>query len=229
MNNYKSKNRGGFKKGGSKSSFEGKKSFGGDKKHGAARKYGGNKGQGDRNTGSSSELFSATCSECGKRCEVPFRPSQDKPVYCSDCFGAKKNANEPRGSVSERPDYTKLPREERPARHGKNRGRGDDGIVDLKRQISALDLKLNRILDLINPAMPSTKVPLPVKEKDVEKKGAKKVKKASVKKAATKKVAKKAVVKKVTTKKVAKKAVKKTVKKTVAKKVTKKVAKKTKK
>ena len=28
----------------------------------------------------------ATCAECKKRCEVPFRPVKNKPVYCSDCF-----------------------------------------------------------------------------------------------------------------------------------------------
>ncbi|MCX6739887.1 MAG: hypothetical protein NTZ49_01505 [Candidatus Parcubacteria bacterium] len=31
-------------------------------------------------------MHEATCAECGKRCEVPFRPTGDKPVYCSDCF-----------------------------------------------------------------------------------------------------------------------------------------------
>ena len=32
------------------------------------------------------EMFSATCSNCGKEAQVPFRPSGTKPVYCSDCF-----------------------------------------------------------------------------------------------------------------------------------------------
>jgi CxxC-x17-CxxC domain-containing protein len=32
------------------------------------------------------EMFSATCSSCGKEAQVPFQPSGDKPVYCSDCF-----------------------------------------------------------------------------------------------------------------------------------------------
>jgi CxxC-x17-CxxC domain-containing protein len=32
------------------------------------------------------EMFSATCSGCGKEAQVPFQPSGDKPVYCSDCF-----------------------------------------------------------------------------------------------------------------------------------------------
>ena len=32
------------------------------------------------------EMFSATCSSCGREAQVPFRPSGAKPVYCSDCF-----------------------------------------------------------------------------------------------------------------------------------------------
>jgi len=32
------------------------------------------------------EMFSATCSSCGKEAQVPFRPTSGKPVYCSDCF-----------------------------------------------------------------------------------------------------------------------------------------------
>ncbi len=32
------------------------------------------------------QMFTTTCSSCGKPAEVPFRPSGDKPVYCKDCF-----------------------------------------------------------------------------------------------------------------------------------------------
>ena len=32
------------------------------------------------------EMFDATCDKCGKNCEVPFRPTSGKPVYCSACF-----------------------------------------------------------------------------------------------------------------------------------------------
>jgi CxxC-x17-CxxC domain-containing protein len=32
------------------------------------------------------QMFAATCSQCGKETEVPFRPTNGKPVYCSDCF-----------------------------------------------------------------------------------------------------------------------------------------------
>ncbi len=32
------------------------------------------------------EMHTATCAKCGNRCEVPFRPTGERPVYCSDCF-----------------------------------------------------------------------------------------------------------------------------------------------
>lgn len=31
-------------------------------------------------------MHAATCSDCGKECQVPFKPRGDKPVYCSDCY-----------------------------------------------------------------------------------------------------------------------------------------------
>jgi len=32
------------------------------------------------------EYFAVICSKCGNAAQVPFKPRQDKPVYCSDCF-----------------------------------------------------------------------------------------------------------------------------------------------
>ena len=36
------------------------------------------------------EMFTATCSACGKEAQVPFRPTSGKPVYCSDCFALRR-------------------------------------------------------------------------------------------------------------------------------------------
>ena len=36
------------------------------------------------------EMFSATCSNCGREAQVPFRPTSGKPVYCSDCFKSQR-------------------------------------------------------------------------------------------------------------------------------------------
>jgi CxxC-x17-CxxC domain-containing protein len=32
------------------------------------------------------QTYTATCSECGTQCEVPFQPKADKPVYCQKCW-----------------------------------------------------------------------------------------------------------------------------------------------
>lgn len=32
------------------------------------------------------QFYSVVCSECGVQTEVPFKPSEDRPVYCQDCF-----------------------------------------------------------------------------------------------------------------------------------------------
>ncbi len=36
------------------------------------------------------EYFTTTCAKCGKEAKVPFQPSDDRPVYCSECFAAMK-------------------------------------------------------------------------------------------------------------------------------------------
>ena len=36
------------------------------------------------------EFFTTTCAKCGKEAKVPFQPSNDRPVYCSECFAAMK-------------------------------------------------------------------------------------------------------------------------------------------
>jgi len=36
------------------------------------------------------EMHKATCSECKKECEVPFKPTEGKPVYCKECYAKKK-------------------------------------------------------------------------------------------------------------------------------------------
>ncbi len=36
------------------------------------------------------EMYTATCSSCGREARVPFRPSGAKPVYCSDCFSLRR-------------------------------------------------------------------------------------------------------------------------------------------
>jgi len=41
-------------------------------------------------------LHKAICADCKKECEVPFKPSGDRPVYCKECF-SKRKAGSPEG------------------------------------------------------------------------------------------------------------------------------------
>ncbi|OIO81555.1 DNA-directed RNA polymerase [Candidatus Pacearchaeota archaeon CG1_02_32_132] len=59
---------GGFNRGGDRGGFRGGGSF----------------NQGPR------EMHKATCDECKQECEVPFKPTQGKPVFCSNCYKKKK-------------------------------------------------------------------------------------------------------------------------------------------
>lgn len=58
---------------------------GGGSRFGGGFGWGGRWGR-DSGRGERPELFSATCAECGSSCEVPFKPTGERPVYCSDCF-----------------------------------------------------------------------------------------------------------------------------------------------
>jgi CxxC-x17-CxxC domain-containing protein len=51
----------------------------------ASRPEGGHGGGGGYDRGPR-QMFPATCSRCGNETEVPFQPTNGKPVYCSDCF-----------------------------------------------------------------------------------------------------------------------------------------------
>ncbi len=41
-------------------------------------------------TGGTPETFDAVCAECGKPTKVPFQPREDRPVYCSECYAARR-------------------------------------------------------------------------------------------------------------------------------------------
>ena len=72
------------------------------------------------------EMFSATCSGCGKSCQVPFMPSSGKPVFCDECFSKERN-NAPMRNNSSAPSYNdRAPRAAGPAagcRTGRRSGR----------------------------------------------------------------------------------------------------------
>jgi CxxC-x17-CxxC domain-containing protein len=67
---------------------DGDRGFGGDR--GSRGRFGGGR---DR-----PQMHDVVCDKCGKNCQVPFKPSGDKPVLCSECFGKERDND--RGSRS---------------------------------------------------------------------------------------------------------------------------------
>lgn len=62
---------------------EGGRSFGGGQRR-FGNRPGGNGGP--RRDFGPREMHKTVCSECKQECEVPFKPTEGKPVYCKDCF-----------------------------------------------------------------------------------------------------------------------------------------------
>lgn len=56
----------------------------------------GRSGRRESSFGSEKQMHRVTCDKCGAKCEVPFRPTEGKPVYCSACF--RKEDSGPRSS-----------------------------------------------------------------------------------------------------------------------------------
>ena len=120
----------------------------------AARRAGGSTGGYGAGQGMSGprEFFTATCSNCGKECQVPFRPTNGKPVYCSDCFEKMGGRNEDRPQRSERPEF-RAPSE---------------GSSQNRVQFDELNAKLDRILGMLEPKQAEV-VKEPVKAVKVKK------------------------------------------------------------
>lgn len=86
------------------------------------------------------EMFKTVCSNCGKDCEVPFKPTSGKPVYCSDCF-EKVGGRNSGSDRSERLDFRQSPRPEQN-----------------KAQFDALNTKLDKIIELLTVKVKAKKV-----------------------------------------------------------------------
>jgi len=138
--------------------------------------YGGGNRGGDRGPVT---MHKAVCDECHKSCEVPFRPSGDKPIYCNECFSSKKGGDD-RGS---RRDFggDKAPRREFNDRPAPSFVKPTMVPVqsDVTKQLSEINNKLDRLTSAIEKlALPKT-VPASIKKVEV---------KAQPKKVAVKKV-----------------------------------------
>ncbi|QQS61330.1 MAG: hypothetical protein IPN70_00125 [Candidatus Moraniibacteriota bacterium] len=171
---------GGFERGGSsRPSFGARRpSFGGGERSGFGSRRpsfgGGERSSFDRNHDESPrEMFRATCAKCQKSCQVPFRPTGEKPVYCSECFGEKQENFGGHERRDERPrrEYSNG-RDERPRREhssgrddreqgnfsrrdfspsfSNERKNNNDGIEKVTFQIDALNTKMDALILKVN-------------------------------------------------------------------------------
>lgn len=134
------------------------------------------------------QRHSAICDGCGKPCELPFKPTSGKPVFCDNCFKGKRGSdNRGRG-------------------RSRDRDKGRDRNNESNKQLDQINEKLNKILEMISKPEAKKEVKTEKAKKEVEKKTP--AKKATTKKTTkTKKkpTTKKNTAKKKTTKKPAKK------------------------
>src|SRR3989339_1042402 len=136
---------------GGRSGYRGQGGFGG-----GGRSFGGH-------SDGPKQMFPAVCGKCGEDCQVPFRPSGERPVFCSNCFKEQ-------GGGNDRPKFA-------PKSFGGGRDRDMGGRTssapDYSAQFASLNAKMDRILSILAPV----KVEKVVKEEVVkEKKVAKKAK-----------------------------------------------------
>ena len=127
MKDFKSNNKfGGGGRGGDRGGFRGGNTFG-------KRDWNGPK-----------QMYDAICAKCGKSCQVPFRPSGERPVYCHDCFDKTKSNNGEQRNLStnrvEGRDGGTVPAV-RPIGSGNN-----SEIVELKKLLGTINTKLDRLL-----------------------------------------------------------------------------------
>ncbi len=105
-----------------------------------------------RNARSGSEAFQkfdAICSNCGKKCQVPFRPDGEKPVYCKDCFDMPRKAMTGKKKFSTRPPASFLSSANFGPATPAASAAGGKSIADLTRQIAAMNAKIDTMLKIL--------------------------------------------------------------------------------
>jgi CxxC-x17-CxxC domain-containing protein len=98
----------------------------------------------DRSRGSSFELHKAICDKCGKECEVPFKPTGGKPIYCRSCFKQNSSGSGDRSSKYESRSETndRLRFKDNSRENFEPKGRSSPTYEDLER----INKKLDKIM-----------------------------------------------------------------------------------
>lgn len=87
------------------------------------------------------QMHQATCDNCGTSCEVPFKPTGGKPIYCRDCFRKMEGSEAPRRF--DRPERSRFAR---PDRFGPKEHSGPGGGDQIQKELEKINVKLDKIL-----------------------------------------------------------------------------------
>ncbi len=111
-------------------------------------RFGGSRGGsrfGGRGNSGGTTMHDAVCAECGNNCKVPFFPSGNKPVYCSNCFeqrdGGDDNARAPRRNNFDRPQFS----EKRNFSAPRSNNQDNDS-----KKFDQLNAKLDKVIKTLN-------------------------------------------------------------------------------
>jgi len=146
------------------------------RRSGGNSRYSGGRSGGDRDRSERPQMHDAICDECGRECQVPFRPSGEKPIYCSSCFEKQgngiprntkrdfrntemfpavcddcgKNCEVPFRPSSDKPIYCSDCFEKRGNERGNNRSSGGSkNSITQSIELDAINDKLDKILILL--------------------------------------------------------------------------------
>lgn len=160
----------------------GRGGFGGGGGGGGRPSFGGGRpsyGRGDDRGGrgyDKPQMHKAICDDCGAPCELPFRPTGDKPVFCRDCFGKGGGGKSaPRGNDNfreRRDDFSRDKRREEPKAPVVSAG-------ITKEQFEMLNNKLDKLLKIVTPVIEVSKEMQAHAAEKTEKSAAKKQAKAA--------------------------------------------------
>lgn len=82
-------------------------------------------------------MHKVTCDECGNACEVPFKPSSDKPVFCDSCFGGKRENKRGGDRFGDK-------------RSGPSTSSNDGEMKEMRKMLNELNMKLDVIIEFFN-------------------------------------------------------------------------------
>ena len=113
-------------------------------------------------------MHKATCSACGKTCEVPFRPTGEKPVYCKECF-AERGGGSDRNDRSDRPSFDRAPRKSfdnrfEPRAEAPRAERAPEGNNDIKKQFEYVNSRLDKLTNMVDRLLSASVSTAPVQK-----------------------------------------------------------------